>query len=94
MFDHEGPTVVSAMRDLTRWLFDNLDITSPMGVDQWVAYTQRILIGAVLKKYKAFLLEFKQLKKDLSGDKWTLGEIKELYTEDLWTRVNSDGIYY
>ena len=45
MFDHEGPTLV----------------TSPMELDQRVAYTQRILRGELLQKYKEILLECKKL---------------------------------
>ena len=44
------------MRDLTREVFEHLEITSHMDVDQRVAYTQRILRGAALKKYKADML--------------------------------------
>ena len=65
-----------------------------MYVDQMVAYTQRILRGSGIKKYKAVLLECKQLAKDLAGDSWTLGELKELSTEDFWTWEKSDGILY
>ena len=36
----------------------------------------------------------KQLAKDLVGDKWTLGDLKRLYTEDFWTWDKSDGIDY
>ena len=42
-FDHEGPALVSAMRDLIFWVIENLEITSPMDVNQGVAYMQRIL---------------------------------------------------
>ena len=37
MFDHDRPTVVSAMCNLTSGVCENLDITSPMDVDQRVA---------------------------------------------------------
>ena len=50
MFDHEGPAVVIIMHDLTSGMFDHLDITSPIDVDQRLTYTQRILIGHALKK--------------------------------------------
>ena len=50
--------------------------------------------GVVLKKYKAFLMECKQSANDLAGDKCTLGYLKALSTEDLWTWVNSDGLAY
>ena len=46
----------------------------------------------MLKRYKAFLTECKQSEKYLVGDKWTLGNLKELYTEGLWTWVKSDRI--
>ena len=43
---------------------------------------QRIMRGAALKKYKAVLLECNQLAKDLAGENWTLGDLKELSTDD------------
>ena len=61
------------MSDLTFRVFDNLEITSHMDVDQQVAYMQRIFRGAALKNYRAVLVEFKQSVKDLAGNKWDLG---------------------
>ena len=58
-FYNEGPTVVNLMRDLTSGVFEHLGITLTMDVDQRVAYMQRILIGAVIKKYKVVLVECK-----------------------------------
>ena len=84
-FDHEGPALVNAMRDLTSGMFEHLDITSPMDVYQRVAYTQQIIRGAALKNYKAVLVEYKRSAKELAGDKWTLGVLKGLSTDDLWT---------
>ena len=82
------------MRNLTRILFEHLDITSPMELYQIVAYTYRTLRRRALKKYKVVLLECKQLAKDCAGDKWTLGYFKALYTENFWTWYNIDGIAY
>ena len=65
-----------------------------MDVDQRVAYMQHIMRGASLKKYKAVLLECKQLAKVLVGDTWTLGDLRGLSTEDFWTWANSEGLYY
>ena len=48
MFDHEGPAVISAMRDLTVGVFDHPDITSPMDVGESLAYMQLILKGSAL----------------------------------------------
>ena len=90
MFDHDGPKVVSAMSDITSRLFENLEITSPMDVDQRVSYMQHILIGAAPNKYKAFLFECKHSAKNLTGDKWTLSKLKGLSTEDFWTWDKSD----
>ena len=42
-FDHEGPVVISAMRNLTVGVFEHLKITSPMYVEKSLSYTQRIL---------------------------------------------------
>ena len=85
MFDHEGPALVIIMHDLTSGMFDHLDITSTMEVDQRVSYMQRILRMDAPKKYKAVLLEYKQLDKDLAEDKCTLGDLKGLSIDDFWT---------
>ena len=42
---------------------------------------QRILIGALIKEYKAIILECKQLENYIVGDKWTLSELKVISTE-------------
>ena len=55
---------------------------------------QCILIGYALFKYKAILLECKHLEKYLEGYGQTLGELKELSTDDFQTWDNSDGIVY
>ena len=54
MFDHEGPVVISDMRDKTVGMFEHLDITSPMDVENRLAYMQRILRGAALKNTERF----------------------------------------
>ena len=65
-----------------------------MDVDQRVAYTQRIMIGAALKKYKEVLMDCKPLEKDLTGEKWNLRNLKALSTEDSWNWSKSDGLDY
>ena len=64
------------MCDLTSGVFEHLDITSTMDVDQMVAYTQRIIIGAALKTYKAVLIECNHSVKDLAGDTWDLSALR------------------
>ena len=86
--------MVSAMDNLTSGVFGHLDITSTMDVYQRLAYTQIILRGSALKKYKAVLLECKQLVKYIAVDKWTLGEMKGLSTNDFWAWEKSDGLDY
>ena len=39
MFDHEGPAVISAMRNLKVVVFKHLGITSKMDVDKRIKYT-------------------------------------------------------
>ena len=86
--------MVITICDLTSKGFDHLDITSLVEVDQRVVYTQTILRGSAINKYKTVLLECKQLVKNLMGDKWTLGDLKAISTEDFWDWVNSDGLAY
>ena len=56
MFDHEGPAVVSAMRNLTAGVFEHLEINSPMDVDNILSYMQRILRIDALKNYREVLV--------------------------------------
>ena len=63
-------------------------------MDQRISYTQHILRGAALKKYKVVLLECKQLENNLAGDKWDLGVLKEISTDDFWTWAKKDVIGY
>ena len=82
------------MCNLTSGVFENREITYPMEVDQSIAYMQRILRGAALKKYKAVLMECKESAKDPIGEKYTLGDLKVLSTEEFWTWDRSDEISY
>ena len=83
MFDHEGPAVISAMYDLTVGVFEKLDIASPMDVDKILAYMQRILRGAELKKYLEVLVACRYSAKGLTGDEWTLGDLTGISAENL-----------
>ena len=93
-FYHEVPAVVSTMCGLTVGVFDHLNITSPMNVDKRVAYMQIILRASALKKYKAFLAECKHSVKELARDKWGLGALIGLSTDDFWAWVKKNGIGY
>ena len=55
---------------------------------------EHIRIGAAINKYKAVLLECNQLAKDLTGDKWTLGELKGISTDDFWNWTKKNGLAY
>ena len=81
--------MISVMSEVTSELFDHLEINSSMEVDRSISYTQPILKGAGLKKYKAVLRACKDFAKDLAGDKSTLGDLKELYVEDFctWSKI-------
>ena len=82
------------MCDLTVGVFENLDITYPVDVYKIVAYMQLILRESALKNYREVLTECKKSERELTGDKWDLGELKGLPTDDLWAWANKDGILY
>ena len=82
------------MRDLTIGVFEHLATTPPMDVDKRVDYIQRTLRGYNLKKYKAVLEECKKTVKDLAGDKWELGALNGISTDDFWDWAKKDGIGY
>ena len=94
MFDHEGPAVTSAMCDLTIRVFAHLDITSPMYAEKSLAYMQRILRGAALKKYREVMIIYRKSAKELAGDEWNLGKLEGLYTENFWTWDKTDNTGY
>ena len=82
------------MRNLTVRLFEHLDITSPMDVGKILAYIQRILIGAALKKYREVMVACRQLEKELAGDEWNLGELAGLSAKAFWTWGMTDTTGY
>ena len=68
--------MVCAMRDLNIGVFEHLETTSPLDVDKRVNYTQRLLRGPELMKYKSILEECKESKKGIDEYQWTLGAMK------------------
>ena len=54
-FNHKLAVVIRTMRNLSIGVFEHLKITSPMHVDKRLEYTQHILRGAALKKYREVL---------------------------------------
>ena len=70
------------MRNISVGVFEHLEIASPMDADKRVAYTQRILRGSLLKHYRAVLVKCTQLAKELLGDKWEIGNLKRLSTDN------------
>ena len=81
------------MRDLTVGVFDHLEITYPMDVDKRLAYTQRILRGSALKRYREVLVAYRQSEKELTGYEWNLGNLAGLYVEAFrnWSKTNTTG---
>ena len=65
-----------------------------MDVDKRLSYTQHILGGAALKKYREVLVTCRQLEKELAGDEWTLGDLAGLLVEDFWTWAKTDTTGY
>ena len=73
------------MRDLTVGVFGHLEINSHMGVEQRVAYTQRIIRGAAIKNFREVLVVCRQSAKELAGDYWNLSELAGISVEDFYT---------
>ena len=59
MFDHEGPAVICAIRDLTVGVFKHIEIISYLDIDKRIKYTKHILSGTELKKYKQVISVYK-----------------------------------
>ena len=92
--DHEGPTLVGAMRNLAVGFFEYLEITSPMDVDKIAAYTQRILRVSVIRKYREVLVACRKLARELAGYEWNFRELTGIYAEALWTWAKTDTTEY
>ena len=90
-FDHQGTAVVRVMHDITRKLFEQLDIISTLDVYKRVNYTQIILRVAALNKYKTVLEDFKYTAKGIAVDQWTLSEAKDVTMEQVWTWTKQYG---
>ena len=73
------------LHNLTDGLSEHLYITSPMYMDQRVAYTQLIIKGFVLKNYREVMVGFRQSAKELAGDEWNLGKLAGLCADYFWT---------
>ena len=88
MFDHEGPTMINAIRNLTVEVYKHLEISSKLDLDLRIKYTERILKVPVLKEFPQFMLECKELDKGLAGCQWSLGLEKSVTMEQFWTCAN------
>ena len=78
IFYYDEPVVISTMRDITARVFDHLEITSHMDVDKRLAYTQRIIRGFTLTKYREVLVTCRHSAKNIAGDMWTLVKLTGL----------------
>ena len=82
------------MHELTVGVFENLETTSTMELDQKVAYMQRILRGAALKKNREVLIACRKSAKELAIDEWNLGKLAGLSAEALWNWAKTDTTGY
>ena len=67
------------MPGVTVGVFGHLEITSEMDVDKMINYTEYILRGLTLNKYRQVLEECKESPKGLAGYQWTLGLAKAVF---------------
>ena len=56
-----------------------------MDVYKKINYTESILLGSALKKYRQILAECKDSEKGIAGDHWTLESEKGVSMEQLWS---------
>ena len=82
----------NAMRNITVWMFEHLEITYKLDVDQRVKYTNRILKGPAIKNIlHNFWIERIQLS-IFPWNQWTFGIAKEISMEKFWVWYKSDGL--
>ena len=84
--------MVRTMRNLNSGVFEHLETTSLMDVNQSINCKRRLLRGAAIKIYKAVLKEYKELAKELLGDQWNRVDVKKLSMERFWTSAKEDGL--
>ena len=84
--------MVRTMRNLNSGVFEHLETTSPMDVNQGINFKRRLLRGAAIKIYMAVLKEYKELAKELLGDQWNRVDVKKLSMERFWTSAKEDGL--
>ena len=66
------------MCDITVGVFEHIDITPKIDLDIRIKYTEHILRGPALKKFRQVLLKCKDPAKGLSGYQWSLALEKVL----------------
>ena len=67
-FNHERPTMVNAMCDLTVRLFDHMDIMVKIVLDIRIDYTEYILTVPEMEKYRTTLMVFKETARVYVGE--------------------------
>ena len=67
MFNHQEISVNRAMHNHTVGVLEHLEITPNMDIDKWIKYTQSILRGMSLNKYKKVLVVYKESAKGIAG---------------------------
>ena len=84
--------MIRAMRDLGFGVFKNLEITSVMDIYKRIKYTERIIRGSELKKYRHIMVKCKESEKGIVGYYWNLRLTKIVSMEKFWTWAKVDAI--
>ena len=75
--------MINAMLYITVGVSKYLEIMSKLDLDISIKYTERILRGPELNKFRQVLLECKESAKGLVGDQWNLGSSNSVTMEQL-----------
>ena len=69
------------MCDLTVGVFENIEITYMLDMDQKVKLTEYILIGPALNKHHAPFMDYKETANKISWYQWHFGSEKDTIME-------------
>ena len=84
--------MIREMNNIPVGVFGHPEITYVMYIYLRIKYTERILRGTELKKFRHVLVECKESDKGLSGNQWSVGSEKSISMEQLWTWAKMDYI--
>ena len=83
-FHHEGPVVVSVLRDMSVGIYEHLGIASWGKLDKSWMFFDKVIMGPALTKFINAKLSFKEIAEADSRNHWNLGKPEDIILEYFW----------